>query len=80
VDGLLIPPEDVNALAKGMDRLMSNPLERQRLGTSAMEVAERFSIEKIMSMWDELVAHACRRGLGAEFDRSGTLSHRKQAV
>ncbi len=80
VDGLLIPPEDVNALAKGMDRLMSNPLERQRLGTSAMEVAERFSIEKIMSMWDELVAQACRRGLGAEFDRSGTLSHRKQAV
>jgi glycosyltransferase involved in cell wall biosynthesis len=66
VDGLLIPPDDVNALAKGMDRLMANPAERLRLGTRATEVVERFSIDKIMSMWDELVAHTCRRGMGAK--------------
>jgi glycosyltransferase involved in cell wall biosynthesis len=65
VDGLLIPPNDVNALAKGMDRLMADPMERQCLGASAVEVVERFSIEKIMSMWDELVAHTCRRGMCA---------------
>jgi GalNAc-alpha-(1->4)-GalNAc-alpha-(1->3)-diNAcBac-PP-undecaprenol alpha-1,4-N-acetyl-D-galactosaminyltransferase len=63
VDGLLIPPDDVNALAKGMDRLMANPVERQRLGAGAMEVVERFSLERIMSMWGELVAHTCRRGM-----------------
>jgi glycosyltransferase involved in cell wall biosynthesis len=80
VDGILIPPEDVNALAKGMDRLMSNPLERQRLGASAMEVAERFGIEKIMGMWDELVAHICRGGTGGEFERRETLSQRRQPV
>lgn len=66
VDGLLVPPDDVNALAKGMDRLMANPAERRRLGARAMEVVERFSIEKIMSMWDELLAHTCRRGMGAK--------------
>jgi glycosyltransferase involved in cell wall biosynthesis len=80
VDGLLIPPEDVNALAKSMDHLMSNPLERQRLGASAMEVAERFGIEKIMGMWDELVAHICRVGTGGELGRRETLSQRRQPV
>jgi len=77
VDGLLVPPDDVDALAKGMDRLMANPVERQRLGTAAMEVIERFSLEKIMSMWDELVAHTCRRG---GYERRGTLVRRKQSV
>jgi glycosyltransferase involved in cell wall biosynthesis len=80
VDGLLIPPDDVNALAKGMDRLMANPMERQRLGAGATEVVKRFSIEKIMSMWDELVAHTCRSGTGGEYERRGPLARRRQAV
>lgn len=66
VDGLLIPPEDVNALAKSMARLMANPIERQRLGDNAVEVLERFSMGNIMSMWDELVAHTCRKGIGTK--------------
>jgi GalNAc-alpha-(1->4)-GalNAc-alpha-(1->3)-diNAcBac-PP-undecaprenol alpha-1,4-N-acetyl-D-galactosaminyltransferase len=80
VDGLLIPPDDVNALAKGMDRLMANPMERQRLGAGATEVVKRFSIEKIMSMWDELVAHTCRSGTGGEYESRGPLARRRQAV
>ncbi len=60
VDGLLVPPEDINALAEGMDRLMADSGERQRLGDSAVEVLERFSIGKIMGMWDELVVHTSR--------------------
>ena len=66
VDGLLIPPEDVNALAKSIARLMANPVERQRLGDKAVEVLERFSMGNIMSMWDELVAHTCRKGIGTK--------------
>jgi glycosyltransferase involved in cell wall biosynthesis len=80
VDGLLIPPDDVNALAKSMDRLMADPLERQRLGANAMEVIDRFSVEKIMSKWDELVAHTCRRGTGGEHKRKGALSRRRQPI
>jgi len=57
VDGVLVPPNDVDALTTAMDRLMANPAERQRLGARAVEVVDRFSIEKIMNMWDELVAH-----------------------
>jgi glycosyltransferase involved in cell wall biosynthesis len=54
-DAVLVPPEDVDALAAAMDRLMENPEERQRLGTHAGHIVERFSTETIMNMWDELL-------------------------
>lgn len=57
IDGILVIPGDVAALANAMDRLMSNPLERQRLATRAVEVVERFGIHRIMALWDELLVH-----------------------
>lgn len=60
VDGVLVLPDNVDALAAAMDRLMANQTERQRLGGRAIEVVERFSTEKIMKMWDELLTRTCR--------------------
>ena len=60
VSAILVPPNDVNALAGAMDRLMANQAERQRLGANAVQVIERFSIEKIMNMWDNLLGLTCR--------------------
>ncbi len=54
-NGVLVPPEDVTALADAMDRLMANPQERQRLGVQAAEVVERFSMDRIMKLWDDLL-------------------------
>jgi glycosyltransferase involved in cell wall biosynthesis len=46
VDGLLVPPGDVDALGAAIARLMSEPALRERLGRAAREtVAMRFSLD-----------------------------------
>jgi glycosyltransferase involved in cell wall biosynthesis len=60
VDALLVPPNDVDALAVAMARLMGDSEARQRLGACAVDVIERFSLERVMGMWEELFAQAAR--------------------
>lgn len=55
VNGLIVPPEDRESLSLALDRLMSNPEERERLGRRAREVAKRFSLEKVMRLWETLI-------------------------
>ena len=59
VNGVLVPPNDVEALAAAMDRLMASHSERMQLGLRAVEVTERFGIEKVMALWDSLVQQTC---------------------
>ena len=60
VDGILVPPKDVAALASAMGRLMADQEERQRLGKRAGEVVERFSANRVMKLWDDLLAGIAR--------------------
>jgi GalNAc-alpha-(1->4)-GalNAc-alpha-(1->3)-diNAcBac-PP-undecaprenol alpha-1,4-N-acetyl-D-galactosaminyltransferase len=55
VDGLLVPSEDIPALAAAMERLMADPQQRSTLAAAAPELADRFSLEKVMLMWESLV-------------------------
>lgn len=63
VDGVLVPPEDVEALAAAMDRLLASGEERKRLAAHAQGVAERFALPRVIGMWEALVKEA--RGIAA---------------
>ncbi|MBI4867894.1 MAG: glycosyltransferase family 4 protein [Candidatus Wallbacteria bacterium] len=56
VDGLLVPPLDIPALAAALDRLLRDPDLRLALGARASEVTTRFASERVLQMWDDLLA------------------------
>lgn len=54
LDGFLVPAEDVEALADTLGRLMGDPGLRRRMGARALEIRERFSLERVLAEWDGL--------------------------
>jgi len=54
IDGVLVPPNDVTALATEMERLMRDESERKRLGDRAVESSLRFRPDGILALWDSL--------------------------
>jgi glycosyltransferase involved in cell wall biosynthesis len=60
-DGLLVPPNEIGALAQAMNRLMSDEEERKRLGERAVHVVERFGLLRITQMWSTLFDQVVKR-------------------
>jgi glycosyltransferase involved in cell wall biosynthesis len=54
VDGLLVPNGDDAALVSALGRLMADESLRQQFASYADEVRERFSMERITSLWEAL--------------------------
>ena len=70
VDGILVPPEDVDTFAKAMATLMSDDALRRRLGEKARQVTERFCERLFFQRWDAVMQGVTEE----EFD---VLSHRQ---
>jgi glycosyltransferase involved in cell wall biosynthesis len=58
VDGLLVPAGDAAALAAGLDRLLADPGLRGRLGAESPDVLRRFSLDRVMAAWEEVLREA----------------------
>ncbi len=61
IDGLLVPAGNTQALTRALDRLMSNDAERRKFGARAVEVRDRFGVDKVMAQWTELVLEMANR-------------------
>jgi glycosyltransferase involved in cell wall biosynthesis len=60
VDGIVVPPRDVEALAEGLDRLMGDEALRRRLGSAARTSVRRFAPDQVLAQWEDLFALADR--------------------
>ena len=60
VDGLLVTVDDVPALAEGMRKLLSDETLRQSMSEHACEVSQRFGVDRIFGLWDQLVSQVSR--------------------
>lgn len=54
VDGLLVPPGDVGALAGAMARLMADEALRRRYGAAALESVRRYDTGNVLPLWQRL--------------------------
>jgi GalNAc-alpha-(1->4)-GalNAc-alpha-(1->3)-diNAcBac-PP-undecaprenol alpha-1,4-N-acetyl-D-galactosaminyltransferase len=57
VDGLLVRAADPSALALALDRLMDDEEGRRRLAGKALEITERFGLDKTMARWEQLMVN-----------------------
>lgn len=51
-DGMLVVTENVDAIAVGLDLLMSDPEKRQYFSHYAPRILDRFGVDRVMAMWN----------------------------
>jgi glycosyltransferase involved in cell wall biosynthesis len=54
-DGLLVPAEDIDALAAALIELIDDPEARKRMGETAIQTAKRFDLHQIGREWEALL-------------------------
>lgn len=57
INGVLVPPGRIDALADALEALMMDQEKRERLGTEARQVSRDFSHGAIMNKWNDLISN-----------------------
>ena len=79
VDGVLVPPEDEQALAAAIDRLLADGEERKRLAAYAQGVVQRFALPRVMGMWEALIKEVTGIAAGpGEVGTDDSTTHHEQ--
>ncbi len=60
IDGFLVPPLDVAGLARAMKKLLADDELHKSMSARCREVRERYSQERVMAQWDDLVRSVCK--------------------
>jgi glycosyltransferase involved in cell wall biosynthesis len=71
-NGILVPAEDVDGLARGMIALIEDPELRRRCGAEAARTAEAYRMDVIGPKWDAFVAELLAREPALSRRRSGS--------
>lgn len=57
-DGLIVPSGDAAPLAQALGDLMTDEAMRTRLGENAKSIRQRYSLEVVLAMWDDVFARS----------------------
>lgn len=61
INGYLVPPEDVQAIAERICCLIENPALREQFSEHAKDNVDLFSKQRIVEQWKELIDYLCSR-------------------
>jgi glycosyltransferase involved in cell wall biosynthesis len=79
VDGLLVPPGDIEALAKGICSLIEDPQRRAELGAAARRRVAAYAVEAIDLRWEHFLDQLLARPPGQRRRaRRSVRSHEKR--
>ena len=53
-NGLIIPPKDINALANGIEYILSDEDRAKKMGLKGNRIAKKFTIEKTVNEYEKL--------------------------
>jgi glycosyltransferase involved in cell wall biosynthesis len=56
VDGLLVPAEDIGALAAALNQLIEDPARRRAMGAAAFETSRQYFMPVIRDAWEEFLS------------------------
>ncbi len=54
-DGLLVPPEDVEALSAALEMLLGDTVRRRAMGLAARRTASQYAMDRVGQQWEQII-------------------------